>query len=108
MRVNVRAGMQMMIKRLVISTGVVFGIIGAPSTLAAGGTPAYQVESVAFQWIDATAGIKQQAGIAIPIGFDFQFYGETFNSLAILETGVIVLGPDASLPGFFARPLLSE
>lgn len=98
MRANVRVSIQM-IKRLVISTGVVFSIIGAPEILAVGGTPAYQMQTVPFQWNDTTTAVTQQVKTAIPIGFDFQFYGETFSSLTILESGVIVLGtdPDAVL-----------
>ena len=84
------------IKCTMLCAGLAIGVVGQVSTAiaAVGGTPAYQVESVPFQWVDATTGIKQPTRTAIPIGFDFGFYGEAFNSLAILESGVIVLGSD--------------
>ena len=83
------------IKRIMLVAGLVVGALGyVPGAVAVGGTPAYGVESVTFQWNDTATGVKQQVSTAIPIGFNFQFYGETFSSLAILESGVIILGSD--------------
>ena len=86
------------IKRMALCAGLLIGVVGQVSTAiaAVGGTPAYRVEAVPFQWNDTANGVKQQTGTTIPIGFDFQFYGETFSSLAIFETGELVLGPDAN------------
>lgn len=52
----------------------------------------YGVESVPFQWIDATTGARQQTGTSIPIGFDFNFYGVPYNSLSATIQGALILG----------------
>ena len=91
---NMRASLQT-IKHIVLCTGLIIGILGyVPTAMAAvGGTPAYQVEPVSFQWIDASTGTKQTTATSIPIGFNFQYYGVTYNSLAVEGRGFLTMGP---------------
>lgn len=64
---------------------------------ATGGAPAYQVQTIPFNWIDATQATKQATQTLIPIGFNFNYYGVTYERLAI-RGGDLILGtfdPDA-------------
>lgn len=72
------------------------------SVPAAAAPQFYGVESVPFQWIDATTGVRQRTEAAIPIGFDFNFYGVPYSSLGISMQGALVMGRD--WPSSFSNP----
>ena len=82
------------IKRIMLCVGFMLGIYsGIPTAVAAsGGTSAYQVQAIPFQWDDATTGTKQTTETLIPIGFNFQYYGVTYSSLAIGDEGYLTMG----------------
>lgn len=89
---NIRNGIRTSMHTLVC-TGLLIGSLmySASAMAAVGGTPAYRVQSVPFQWIDATTGTRQSTGTVIPIGFDFHYYGATYNTLAI-GMGFLTMG----------------
>lgn len=79
---------------------------------ATGDVSAYVVDAATA--VQCEAGTMEQATLAgISIGFDFQFYGETFDKFAVAGNGYIVLGKkEAANIGFsknkamLAMPLL--
>ena len=71
---------------------LVFFSLFSSAIAVVGGTPAYQVESVPFQWIDATTGTAQNRQVTLPIGFNFRYYDQTFNTLAVMTEGYLAMG----------------
>lgn len=73
------------IKRIALCAGFLMAGHGVSTTaIAAGGTPAYDVETTSFQWIDASSPLTSSP---LPIGFDFKFYGVTRNQLFVSPSG---------------------
>lgn len=78
------------IKPVALCVGLMFASHAVLSTAsAAGGTPAYEVETTSFQWIDASTA---PAAGPVSIGFGFNFYGVTYNTLSIDTHGRLRLG----------------
>lgn len=71
---------------------LVLGFLFSSAVAAVGGTPAYQVESVPFQWIDATTGTVQESQVTLPIGFNFRYYDNYFSTLAVMAEGFLAMG----------------
>jgi subtilisin family serine protease len=60
----------------------------------------YQHASVPYAWVDATSGtshtLANDGTATLPIGFDFDFYGITHNTITINANGLLTFG--SSLP----------
>lgn len=56
----------------------------------------YEVNPEVFSWVDATPGashaLTDDGSIAIPIGFNFKFYGINYDNLVISSNGFLVMG----------------
>jgi len=65
-----------------------------------GYTAADEASGVTYTWVDMSSGTDitstmddDDQSTAIPLGFSFTFYGETFTSVYILSNGVLVFDP---------------
>lgn len=65
--------------------------------------PQYQYDnSIAYNWIDATTGTRlgllDDNDFLIPIGFDFKFYGNTYNKIRVASNGYLTFETGGSKP----------
>ena len=65
--------------------------------------------TVPFEWTDATTGTALGIGdedyAEISIGFDFEFYGNTYSSVKVTDNGYLTFGPSATwYPGNVCIP----
>jgi hypothetical protein len=86
----------------VVGLGLVSVLPGAPRTR-------YRHDTDTYAFIDATVGAS--AGLAcddcsaeIPIGFDFVFYGRTFDQVTVSSNGYLTFGGPGDVPGGHCPP----
>lgn len=83
----------------------------------------YAHSSVPFRWIDVLTGtpipLSDDEAVTVPLGFNFDFYGVTYNHISISSNGLVSFGapstlyfpspiPTASEPNAFIAPMWSD
>lgn len=81
-----------------VTVQVVSGTLNSSVTGAVITVPTYTMMPTTYSWIDATRGTRLSISssddnyLSVPLGFNFSFYGETYNSIWVSTNGLVSFG----------------
>jgi hypothetical protein len=86
--------------------------IQSPKILGGGGPDQFGyfwTDTIPYNWVDITGvgtsiSLGDDDGIRVPLGFSFNFYGISHDSVAISSNGYLTFGPDTAAVGYNCVP----